>query len=209
MKKIKNKLSSELLEKYAPFIDAIVELFHPFVEAAVHDLKSGKIVKVYNNFSRRKEGDPSPLQELKVKIDEFPDFFPAYYKENWDSRKLKCTSITIRDEKKSPVGLICFNFDTTAFRGIQEKLESLLRIKSSQSENPIEIFGDAWQAQVSDSIQEYLVNRQLSLEHLSREEKRKLVKHLYDKGIFNFKNAPTFLAQKLNISRASIYNYLE
>ncbi len=209
MKKAKLKISSDILLKYESVIEAIVELFHPFVEAAVHDLKSGKIVKIYNNLSRRKEGDPSPLQELKIKTDEFPDFFPAYYKDNWDGRRLKCTSITMRDDDKSPLGLICFNFDTTAFRGIQEQLEAFLSVRQKNSKNPIETYGEDWQAQISNSIQEYLVDRKLSLVHLSREEKKKLVRHLYHKGIFNFKSAPTVIAQKLNISRATIYNYLE
>jgi predicted transcriptional regulator YheO len=209
MKKAKTRNPYKMFWKYESLIEAIVELFHPFVEAAVHDLKNGKIVKIYNNLSRRKEGDPSPLQELKVRTDEFPDYFPAYYKDNWDGRKLKCTSITLRGEDGSPVGLICFNFDTTAFRGIQEQLEALLRIRQENSKNPIETFGEDWQAQVSNSIQEYLIDHKLSLGHLSREEKRSLVKHLYHKGIFNFKNAPAVIAQKLNISRASIYNYLE
>jgi predicted transcriptional regulator YheO len=209
MKKMKAKASFEILAKHEALIEAIVELFHPFVEAAVHDLKNGKILKIYNNLSRRKEGDPSPLQEFKVRTEEFPDYFPSYYKENWDGRKLKCTSITLRDEDGSPVGLICFNFDTTPFRGVQEMLESFLRVRQETSKNPIEIFGEDWQLQVSNSIQEYLIENKLSLVHLTREEKKSLVKYLYHKGIFNFKNAPGIIAQKLNISRASIYNYLE
>jgi predicted transcriptional regulator YheO len=209
MKKTKSQIPYEMLVRYEALIEAVIELFHPFVEAAVHDLKTGKIVKIYNNLSRRKEGDPSPLQELKVRTDEFPDYFPAYYKDNWDGRQLKCTSITLRDENGSPVGLICFNFDTTTFRGIQEQLGALLHIRQENSKNPIDTFGEDWQTQVSNSMQEYLIHHKLSLDHLSREEKRKLVKHLYQKGVFNFKNAPTFIAQKLNISRASIYNYLE
>ena len=68
---------------YEPFIKAIVDLFHPFVEAAVHDLSKGKLVAIYHNISQRKVGDSSPLHELKVSTNQFPDYFDPYYKRNW------------------------------------------------------------------------------------------------------------------------------
>lgn len=72
------------LKRYQPFIESIVELFHPYVEAAVHDLKSGKIAAIYHNISRRKTGDATPIRELNVDADKFPDHFKPYYKRNWD-----------------------------------------------------------------------------------------------------------------------------
>ena len=52
---------NKIWKPYETFIQAIVELFHPFVEVAVHDLETGKIVALYNNLSGRKVGDTSPL----------------------------------------------------------------------------------------------------------------------------------------------------
>lgn len=195
-------------KKYEPFVKAVVELFHPFVEGAIHDLKKGKIAAIYNNFSRRKVGDPSPLHELGVNTKDFPDYFKPYDKKNWDGAILKCTSITLRNEKGEPIGLICLNVDTSFARNTHQLLESFLKIKEA-SENPIETFGGSCETQARALIEHYLTENHLSLAHLNRRQKQELVLFLYNKGIFNFKNAAPFVAAYLKLSRASIYNYLK
>ena len=127
-------------KQYEPIIQAIVELFHPFVEAAVHDLQQGKVVAIYHNISQRKVGDPSPLKELKVNVKDFPDYFCPYYKENWDGRPLKCTSITMRNKKGDPIGLICINIDP---RVSQDGVRILYDFSKTKTEaaNRIQLFG--------------------------------------------------------------------
>jgi len=197
-----------LWKQYEPLIQAIVELFHPFVEAAVHDLEQGKLVAIYHNISQRKVGDPSPLKELKVDTKDFPAYFTPYYKQNWDGRPLKCTSITMRNKNGDPVGLICLNIDTSFFQDGYKLLENFLKTKN-EAENPIEIFGSQCEEQAISVIQQYLDEKHLSLNHLNRDQKKDLVQQLYRKGIFNFKNAAPFIAKKLNTSRASVYNYIK
>lgn len=196
------------LQKSIPYIKGVVELFFPFVEGALHDLKSGTLEAVFNNFSKREIGDKTPLSELKVNTEKFPDYFPPYYKTNWDGRKLKCISLTVRDEKNKPIGLICFNFDVSIFQQIGDKFATLLQLKD-EGENPIELFGEDWQGQVHLQIDRYLKENTLTLQQLSKSQKKELIRHLYGKGIFNFKNAAPFVADILNISRASLYNYLK
>lgn len=196
-----------LWKQYEPLIKAIVELFHPFVEAAVYDLEKGKLVAVYHNISQRQIGEFSPLKELKVNIKDFPAYFTPYYKQNWDGRPLKCTSITIRNENGVPVGLICLNIDTSFFHDGHKLLEAFLKTKS-EAENPIEIFGKG-EEQATSVIQAYLDEKHLSLNHLNRDQKKEVVQQLYRKGVFNFKNAAPLIAQKLNTSRASVYNHIK
>lgn len=199
---------NELWKLYEPMIQGIVDLLHPFLEVAVHDLKQGKLVALYHNISQRKVGDLSPLKELKVSLEDFPDHFSPYYKTNWDGRALKCTSITLRDKKGKAVGLICFNVDVSVFKETYGILENFLKIKD-KAENPIEIFGSNYEEQILNIIQEYLDENHLSLNHLQRAQKRILVQILYQKGVFNFKNAAPFISQYLKISRASVYNYIK
>lgn len=205
---MKDNEFSILWKQYEPLIQAVVALFHPFVEAAVHDLEQGRVVAIYHNISQRIVGEPSPLKELKVEIKDFPDFFSPYYKQNWDGRSLKCTSITMRNKKGVPIGLICINADVSAFQDGCKLLEAFLTIKTN-ADNPIEIFGSECQTQVESVIQQFLDEKHLFSNHLSRDQKKELVKRLYRKGVFNFKNAAPFIAKKLNTSRASIYNYIK
>ncbi len=203
-----NSQFTTLWKQYEPMINAIVELFYPFVEAAVHDLEQGKVAAIYNNISQRQVGEASPLKELKVSTKDFPAYFTPYYKQNWDGRPLKCTSITLRNKKGNPVGLICLNVDVSFFHEGHRLLETFLNIKD-EAENPIEIFGSQFESQATEMIQQYLDEKHLSVSRLNRDQKKELVQLLYRKGIFNFKNAAPFIAKKLNTSRASIYNYIK
>lgn len=198
----------KIWKPYEPFIKAIVELFHPFVEVAVHDLSKGQLIAIYHNLSQRKVGETSPLHELRVATSKFPDYFAPYYKRNWDGRSLKCTSVTLRSKKGKPVGLICFNVDVN-FALDAHKLLGMFLKTNTEAENPIELFGSQCEEQTTYFIEQYLTEKNLSLNHLNKKQKQELVQYLHHKGIFNFKNAAPFLAQYLNISRASIYNYIK
>lgn len=198
----------DLLKRYQTFIDAIVEVFSPFVEVAVHDLEEGTIAALYNPFSRRKVGERSPLKELKVKIEEFPDYFPPYSRRNWDGRELKCTSITVRDHNEKPALLICLNIDTSVFAQTKGLLEAFLKIRPDAG-SPIETYGGGCEEQVSSLIDHFLQENHASLKALDRKSKKELIEFLYRKGAFNFKNAVPFTAQTLHLSRASIYNYIK
>ncbi len=193
---------------YIPLLEAIVELFTPLVEVAVHDLKKGELVALYHNLSQRKVGDPSPLKLFGIETKDFPDRFPPYIKENWDGRILKCTTVTIRDSKKRPTHLICINVDIS-FATQAEKILSAFLTTKREAENPIETYTVKSDEQMSELVDQYLNNEKLALSQLGRKEKKKLVWYLYEKGAFNLKNAANFVSNKLNLSRATIYNYLK
>ena len=204
----KKREFTTIWKQYEPFIKGIVELFHPFVEAAVHDLEEGAIVAIYHNISQRRVGDPSPLKELGVDTKDFPDYFAPYYKKNWDQRPLKCTSITLRNKKGRAVGLICINVDMGFAQDVHQLLGSFLKTKD-EAENPIELFGAHCEEQVGAIIREYLSENRLSLHCLHREQKKELVQWLFQKGVFNYKNAAPFVAKELDLSRATVYNYIK
>lgn len=205
---MENTEFAKLWKRYEPMVQAIVELFHPFVEAAVHDLKTGRVAAIYHNISRRRVGDPSPLKELGVEIKDFPAYFTPYYKQNWDGRPLKCTSITLQNDQGEPIGLICFNVDTSFFQDGYQLLETFLKVKT-EAQHPVDLFGKDCEGHVSLMVQKFLDEKCLSIHHLNRGQKKELVQLLHQRGAFNFKNAAAFIAKKLKTTRASIYNYLK
>lgn len=192
-----------------PLVEGIVKLFYPFVEGAVHDLRQGKIVALYNNISRRKVGDPSAVTELGVDIKDFPDVFDPYYKTNWDGKHLKCTSITVRDESGTPVALVCINFDASTFEGMGAQLKKLLTLLNKDGLNPVEQFADNWQQQVADFIDRYAQTHNIAVRAMSKLQKAALVNEMYDHALFNYRDAATYIAQQLGVSRTTIYNYLK
>jgi predicted transcriptional regulator YheO len=206
--KIETRGSNPSLERHYPFVEGVVRLFFPYVEGAVHDLRKGTIIALFNNFSKRQVGDRSPLKELGMKVREFPDVFEPYFKVNWDGKRLKCTSITVRDAVGTPIGLICLNFDISSFDRIGRVLHDLQTV-SGVSGNPVDLFDDAWEGKVDDFVRGHLKERGLESKDMSSTEKQELVKALYRKGYFNYKYAVRLVSRMLGVSRATIYNYLK
>lgn len=192
-----------------PLVEGITKLFYPHVEGAIHDLEQGKVVALYNNISRRKVGDRSAVTELGIDIKDFPDVFEPYYKTNWDGRKLKCTSVTIRDDSGYPIALVCINFDTSVFEGFSIQLEQLLTLPNKNGLNPVEQFSDNWRQQVSDFMDAYAQAHNIAVSAMSTEQKAALVCEMYDHALFNYRDAATYLAKQLSVSRTTIYNYLK
>ena len=191
------------LELYFPIAQAISQLLHPHGEVVIHDLKTGKIKAIYNNFSKRKVGDESLIEELADHT-KLPDVFPVYAKTNWDGKKMKSTTATIRDKKGNPVGLLCINLDISRW----EEFRHFLDEWSNTQNQPVVLFKEDWREKINLYVSEYLKKEGTILKMLSKEKKRDLIKALHREGAFKVKNAATYVADVLDLSRATIYNYL-
>lgn len=200
--------ADQFLQPYLPIIQGVIALFAPFVEVTIHDVTTGKISAIYGNITNRNVGDLSPVTELQVPVEQFPDVFDPYYETNWDGRKIKCTTVTVRDQDKKPVALICFNFDVSVFQDMQVNLKTFLEVKKNTS-NPVELYGGNWQEKIDTHIANYLSQHKLILGKLTRRQKQDLVEELSQHGVFFLKNAASYIANKLGISRATVYNYLK
>lgn len=205
-----NPLLAAELEAYLPFLEGITKLFYPYVESVLHDLQSGTIAAIYGNLSKRAVGDRSAISKFVGNdIDKFPDVFEPYYKTNWDGKKFKCVSVTIRNKDGEAIGLACFNFDTSVFQYLNVNLEQLLAVGNNAAQNPIEQFTEDWQARVNECIGNYLKENHLTLSVLNKEQKREAVNRLYNHGLFNYRSAAMYISEQLQVSRATVYNYLK
>lgn len=188
---------------YFPIGQAISFLLHPHGEVVIHDLKTGKIVAIFNNLSKRKVGGDSLIEELGD-YSKLPDVFPVYVKTNWDGRKIKSSTATIRDKKGHPIALFCINLDISHW----EELRHLLDQLCSSENQPDILFKDDWREKINLYVTEYLKKEGVVLKTLSKEKKRELVKALLREGAFTAKHAAKYVADVLDLSRATIYNYL-
>jgi predicted transcriptional regulator YheO len=91
---------------------------------------------------------------------------------------------------------------------MQLNLSTLLEVKNT-AENPIELFKENWQEQIDIFMKQSVQGNYTQLKNLSIDEKKKIVQNLYQHGLFNYKNAAIYVAEKLDVSRATVYNYLK
>jgi D-arginine utilization repressor len=192
------------LDAYFPIAQAIVAWLQPYAEAVIHDLKTGKIHAIFNPYSRRKKGDDSLLDE-EIHTAVLPDYFEPYLKTNWDGKKLKSVTTTLRDAKGKPIGLLCFNLDISKWEEFHHLFE---RFVAAPKELPKELFLEDWKEKISLFIHERLKAKQLSLEHLTKEQKKTLIAELHAQGAFQGKNAAAYIGEVIDLSRATVYKYL-
>lgn len=194
------------LQEYFPVAQAITALLYPHAEVVIHDLQKGTIAAIYNNFSKRNVGDESLVEELS-EYTSLPDVFPVYTKTNWDGKKLKSSTATLRDKKKIPIGLLCMNLDVSKWDEFRHLLDQWVGVQDEQ-DKPEVLFKDDWREKINLYVSDYLTKENLTLKALSKEKKRDLIKELHREGAFKAKNAANYMADVLELSRATIYNYL-
>lgn len=194
------------IKSFLPTAEAIQRLLHPHAEVVVHDMKLNQIVAIFHPFSKRRVGDSS-LFTKEEEMARLEDCVGPYEKINWDGRKLKSVSSVIRDENNKTVGMLCINLDVSKLERFHDLISSFINSEKF-SPKPEPLFQDDWQERINTYVHAYLIEHHLTLESLTRSEKKELIEHLNEIGAFSAKNAALYIAQIIGVSRATIYNYL-
>lgn len=193
-----------IVKRYFPIAEAICALLTPHAEVVIHDLRNGKIAAIFNNISKRNVGDDSSLDDLPEAI---PNVFPPYFKTNWNGQRIKSVSATLKDEDGKPIGLLCINLEISKWEEMHRFIQQM--IEPSNVEKPEILFKDDWRERVNVYVTDHLKKEGLILQNLDKEQKQGLVRALYRVGAFESKNAANYIADVLQISRATLYNYLK
>lgn len=195
------------LKQIAPTAEAIMRLLYPYAEVVLHDLKTYKIIAIYNCISKREVGEEVLLSPEQLK--NIDAFHGPYEKANWNGKPLKCvSSLVFAEDGKTPLGLITINMEVELFEIFASKLMAFIH-PETLSEKPEALFDVDWQVRINQYVRQYLLEQHLSIENLNRQQKVELINHLNDIGAFNAKNAAQYIANILGVSRATVYNNLK
>ena len=178
---------------------AITTLFHPHVEVALHDLASGRILRLWNPTSGRHPGDESLIESDFQTSGTGAEVIGPY--EQVDLRGHRTTSVSVPiDEGRM---LLCINFDRSALDGA---IGVLMSLAAAQVEQPAELFARDWRVRINESIADWCASRNLVARDLDKGSRADLVKHLDHEGVFDTRHAAEHVAAALGVSRATVYN---
>lgn len=121
--------------------------------------------------------------------------------------------------------MLCINFDDSKFHDINCQILRIIHpdmfVKNYLSDVSYNILVDENKNQdneenSTDNMENFMekvfqeVNLKFNypLERLTKQEREKIVKALYEKGFFNLKEAINFVAKKLSCSPTTIYRYV-
>lgn len=195
------------LDNFRAIANAIATLFFPHAEVVLHDLRTQKIDYIANNLSKREVGDDAALEDL-LSGDSSERNIGPYEKLNWDGQKIRSLSSVLRDSQGQPMAVLCINLNISLFENAKAALDLFLS-PSKLIPQPDSLFRDDWQERINTFLHNWLRERQLGLNLLTREHKRELVLALHAEGAFKGKSASNYVANVLSMGRATVYKHLK
>ncbi|HBR4785408.1 PAS domain-containing protein [Klebsiella pneumoniae] len=203
------KLTSEqqlILEQVTHIASALGSTFAPFAEVVVHDLRSPQnaILGIFNNLSGRQVGDPvTELGLARIENDSYPQVVANYANQFADGRRVKSTSIGIKDSEGHYFAALCLNVDMTVFRGISSMIEQFSAISEGEGKESL----DPNNADsLRDRIDRFATSLATTPRALRTDQRRDLVQKLKEEGFLGLKRSMDIVAQHLGVSRATVYN---
>jgi len=209
-----------ILTNFIPAVKALAKTFGPDCEVLLHDASNleNSVIAIKNgHVTGRKVGSPmTDLGLYFLKSDLFKDteFIANYQTESKDGKKLKSTSIFIRDNKKKIVGFLCINYALDHLTEIRRKIDDFCAVNKDVDKNIFnneekeEIFTD----NLDDLLEKVFIKAREKvgkpIEKMQKDDKLEIVRYLQKKGVFLVKGNIDKIAKKLNVSRYTVYNYL-
>lgn len=203
----KGKSAPPRFSNYKTVADCIAALLFPHVEVVVHDLETQTVIHIANNISRRKLGDDSALEEIPDDLESSARLGP-YEKLNWNGQKVRSVSGVMLGDTGKPEALICINLNFSVLEQAKEALDLFFQA-SRILPQPDTLFRDDWQERINTFLHAWLKEHSLSLNNLSRDQKRELVEALHTEGAFRGKSSYDYVANVLNMGRATVYKYVK
>lgn len=197
--------TSDPFSAYFSVGEAIATLLHPYAEVVLHDLRTGRIVRIWNSFTERQAGD---LSNLKGAQDLFPDdqsILGPYEKALPSQGRTKSITAGLRGPDGELIGFLCTNLDVTL---MDHAVAMLSAFASPELKRPEPIYRTDLQQHISYLVRDFSLRVNKPIDNLTRQERAELVAIVDKDGLFQARNSVTHVAKAMKISRASVYNLL-
>lgn len=194
-------------------VQPLAEALGPGVEVVLHDLTQvpDSIVAIGGHISGRSVGGPSTDLLLQHVREQRTDHLLRYPNRTTDGRELISSTLFLRDESSRAVACLCFNSDVSEWARIRDAVTAMLPAVSDTSESAppaTERFFETTDDLVASMIQSALSLTDVPIELMQKRHKLLIVEELESRGFFSFREAAELLAKTLQVSRYTIYNYL-
>ena len=202
-----------LLRSYDGVIEGIAALFGKQCEVILHSLESvdRSVIKIENGFNTgRVEGSPITDLALKMLQDisaQNKQCSKAYFTQTKDGQMMRSMTIAIKNRSERTIGLICININIGA-SFIDFVQELLPTPEARETELSSENFATTVEELVDRSVEETITDINNRTDIANNAKNKHIVISLHQQGIFDIKDAINMVADKLNISKHTVYLYI-
>ncbi|MFF5787903.1 transcriptional regulator [Streptomyces sp. NPDC012693] len=199
-----------LLQEAERIAVAIGRMFPGLCEVVLHDLRRprGAIRVIENNLSGRQIGDSATELGLRRIADpDYPSVIQNYGNQFPDGRPAKSTSIGIKNAEGRYVAALCLNLDVSVLSPVTLTLANLVATDTEHGDGALETLRDRTERELRAAIDAFAADRSSTPRSLNRDQKRELVQRLHREGFFETRSSAQHIADRLGVSRATVYNY--
>lgn len=199
------------LQSFIPVAKLIANTFGKNCEVVLHDFSKPESSVVYtenNHVTGRRVGQSfdSLVKNVLLSKDFKEDLLVNYIKKSMKGKRIKSSTALIRDENDKVIGSLCVNYAMDEMLAIKEYIEDFTIAIEEDIDKEVEVFPNVYEV-VDDLIDKIIKGHKI--EKLKRTDKVDIVRFMDEKGIFLIKGAIDKVAEKLNVSKVTIYSYLD
>ncbi|MFI9808561.1 transcriptional regulator [Streptomyces sp. NPDC052301] len=189
---------------------ALGRMFPGLCEVVLHDLRDPQhaVRAIENNLSGRQVGDSATeLGLARIADPAYPSVIQNYPNRFPDGRPAKSTSIGIKNAAGEYIAALCLNLDVSVLSPVTLTLANLVATETEHRDQPLETLRDRNARELRRAVEALSAQRAATPRSLSRDDKKALVRQLYQDGYFDSRDAAQTIADLLGVSRATVYNY--
>ena len=214
--------AEQVLATLATLVEPLSRTLPDDSEVVLHDLRRlpNSIVAIAGDVTGRRVGGPATDLLLRKAAAGTLDTTVGYETRLPDGRSLRSTTVVVRDGQGVAVAALCINSDVMIWRALGAIAESMLPDESS-TEQPTDQPTDQSTDQSRDEkffrdidelaqhlLAEAIDASEAPVDLMQKKHKIAVVKDLKDRGFFMLKESVGMAAQALQVTRFTVYNYL-
>jgi predicted transcriptional regulator YheO len=185
-------------------------------EVVLHDLRRipNTVRAIAGNVTGRRVGDPPTDKLLERLVGGNAGHKIGYHSALPDGRQLRCSTIMFHDTAGQPAAALCINTDISAWLQARSILDGLVLGGNPLAGSPqnasaaCEYFPTDVEELSAYLIRNAIEAVDIPVELMRKEHKMKVVAELDQRGFFLVKESSERVASELNVTRFTIYNYL-
>lgn len=197
-------------------------------EVVLHDLSQlpNSIVGVHGDVTGRRLGDPVTDLLLEHATVGDLDTMIGYRTTLPDGRAMRSTTIVIRDTSGEPVAALCLNSDLSVWQSLERTARSMIGANDDAASTAgigdnggqnepangrngsTEVFVRDVDELAAHLVHQAIREQGIPVALMKKEHKLAVVRSLKARGMFLLRNAVETIAASLQVTRFTIYNYL-
>lgn len=208
------KDADQILTTLAALVEPLSRTLPSNSEVVLHDLRKlpNSIVALSGDVTGRSVGGPATDLLLRMAAAGTIATRVGYETRLPDGRTLRSTTMVVRDSEGNAVAALCVNSDVMIWQAVQAIAESMLPEDAAAEADRAVPASEEFVRDI-DELAQHLLRQAIEaagapVELMQKKHKIAVVQDLMDRGFFMLKESVEMAATALQVTRFTIYNYL-